>query len=176
MGARSALARETPPPAHLSQNPDRACQSAMHRAPTPRVARAPGPGAAPPGSAARARWLHPVARALDAAPAPVAFFFRDDDAGWGDARLAALLDVFASHATWLDLAVIPRALDAGLARELLAREGVGLHQHGLAHANHEPEGLRRCEFGPARPAALQRADIVEGRERLEDLLGERAEP
>ena len=30
--------------------------------------------------------------ALDAARAPVPVFFRDDDAGWGDARLLALLD------------------------------------------------------------------------------------
>ena len=36
-------------------------------------------------------------------------------------------------------------------RELAARPGVGLHQHGLAHANHEREG-RKCEFGPSRDA------------------------
>jgi len=122
-----------------------------------------------------APWLRPVERAL-AAAAPARFFFRDDDAGWGDERLLALLDVFDAHAAWVDLAVIPRALDAGLARELLARERVGLHQHGLAHANHEPEGRRRCEFGLARPEAAQRADILEGRERLRELLGDRLDP
>ena len=41
----------------------------------------------------------------------------------------------------------------------VARPGVGLHQHGLAHVNHEREG-RRCEFGPARGAAAQRRDIA----------------
>ena len=120
-----------------------------------------------------ASWHRPIESALDRAPAPVAFFFRDDDAGWDDARLLALLDVFGS--TWVDLAVIPRALDPGLARELAAREGVGLHQHGLAHANHEPVG-RKCEFGPARDAAQQRADIAEGRELLAALLGSRVDP
>ena len=121
-------------------------------------------------------WLRPVERALEAAAGGVPFFFRDDDAGWGDERLLALLDVFESRGTWVDLAVIPRALGADLARELLARERVGLHQHGLAHANHEPEGRRKCEFGPARTAAQQRADIVAGRTRLQELLGERLDP
>ena len=66
-------------------------------------------------------------------------------------------------------------LDAGLARELAARPEVGLHQHGLAHVNHEREG-RKCEFGPARGAAAQRRDIAEGRERLAALLGARVDP
>jgi hypothetical protein len=70
--------------------------------------------------------------------------------------------------------VIPLALDAGLASELRARP-VGLHQHGLAHVNHEREG-RKHEFGPARDAAAQRRDIEEGRERLADLLGDRVDP
>lgn len=129
-------------------------------------------------------WLAAIGEALDAAPAPVPVFFRDDDAGWADGRLLALLDVLAARgsrpgpggasAVPVDLAVIPRALGPGLARELLARD-VGLHQHGLAHANHEREG-RKHEFGPARRAARQRADIAEGRERLAELLGDRVDP
>jgi len=120
-------------------------------------------------------WLRPVAAALDAARAPVPVFFRDDDAGWDDARLFALLDAFAARSLPVDLAVIPRALGPALARELLARPGVGLHQHGLAHVNHESAG-RKCEFGPSRPAAAQRGDIEEGRARLAALFGGRADP
>lgn len=119
--------------------------------------------------------MRPVERALEPAER-AGFFFRDDDAGWAGPRLLALLDVFDAHATWVDVAAIPRALDAGLARELVARERIGVHQHGLAHANHEPEGRRRCEFGPARTAGRQRADIAEGRERLAQLLGDRLDP
>jgi hypothetical protein len=119
-------------------------------------------------------WLQPVQEALDAADAPVRVFFRDDDAGWGDARLLALLDAFAAVSLPVDLAVIPLAIDTGLASELRARP-VGLHQHGLAHVNHEREG-RKHEFGPARDAAAQRRDIEEGRERLADLLGDRVDP
>ncbi|MEA2133285.1 MAG: hypothetical protein QOC68_1194 [Solirubrobacteraceae bacterium] len=120
-------------------------------------------------------WLWPVEAALDAAIPPVPFFFRDDDAGWGDARLVALLDRFAACSLPVDLAVIPRALDAGLASELASRRRVGLHQHGVAHANHEREG-RKCEFGPARGPAAQRRDIEAGRARLADLLGARVDP
>jgi peptidoglycan/xylan/chitin deacetylase (PgdA/CDA1 family) len=128
-----------------------------------------------PTTHVKAAWLGAVAGALDAAPAAVPFFFRDDDAGWGDARLVALLDLFAARALPVDLAVIPAELDAGLARELLARPGVGLHQHGFAHLNHEPEG-RKCEFGPSRPMERQREDVAAGRERLAGLLGDRVDP
>jgi peptidoglycan/xylan/chitin deacetylase (PgdA/CDA1 family) len=116
-----------------------------------------------------------MTEALDAAPAPVPIFFRDDDAGWGDERLFALLDALAARGVPVDVAVIPCALDAAVARELRGRPGVGLHQHGRSHANHEREG-RKHEFGPTRPAARQRADIADGRERLEALLGDGVDP
>jgi hypothetical protein len=123
----------------------------------------------------RDSWLTPVAVALDAAPAPVDVFFRDDDAGWDDGRLLELVGRFAAAGVPLDLAVIPEAVTPGLAAELRDRPGLGLHQHGLAHANHEPQG-RKCEFGPSRPAPQQRADIAAGRERLRELLGEALQP
>src|SRR3954468_14638979 len=112
--------------------------------------------------------------ALDDAPAPVEVFFRDDDAGWGDERLLALVALFERHGLPLDLAVIPAELSPALAQELRGR-AVGLHQHGYAHVNHEREG-RKCEFGPSRSRAQQRDDIARGRERLGELLGERLDP
>ena len=115
------------------------------------------------------RWLDPVAAALDAAPSPVPVFFRDDDAGWRDDRLRALLDRFEVHRVPLDVAAIPQALGRGMARELVAR-GVPVHQHGLAHVNHEPDG-RRHEFGPSRVAEVQRADIEAGRTLLAERIG-----
>ena len=118
-------------------------------------------------------------QALDEAPAPVTFFFRDDDAGWRDDRLAELLDVFAAYAAPIDLAAIPRDLTPGLAAALVARadEGqpVGIHQHGYAHANHQTEG-RKCEFGSERSFAAQREDIADGRRLLGDLLGPALQP
>ena len=112
--------------------------------------------------------------ALDASPG-VDVFLRDDDAGWADDRLLTLLDLVAERGLPVDLAVIPRALGATLASELAAR-AVGLHQHGLAHANHEPEGIRKHEFGPSRDAQQQRADIVAGRELLRERLYGRVDP
>ena len=118
-------------------------------------------------------WLGPVAAALDAHPG-ARVFFRDDDAGWDDARLFDLLDLFDSRGVPLDLAVIPEELDAGLARAL-SRGASALHQHGFAHVNHEREG-RKCEFGPARDVVDQVRDIVAGQQRMRVLLGDRVDP
>ena len=115
-----------------------------------------------------------LVRALDAAARPVDVFFRDDDAGWEDARLLELIARFAEHGVPLDLAVIPAELHEGLAARL-ADSHAGLHQHGYAHTNHQVEG-RKCEFGPARARAEQHADIAAGQERLTELLGERVDP
>jgi hypothetical protein len=124
-------------------------------------------------------WLQPLRAALDAAPEPVTFFFRDDDAGWRDDRLEALLDVFATYAVPIDLAAIPRDMTPNLAAALVARadggQPVGIHQHGYAHRNHQVEG-RKCEFGTERPAAAQRHDIADGQRVLRDLLGPALEP
>jgi hypothetical protein len=125
-------------------------------------------------------WLEPLQRALNAARHRVGFFFRDDGAGWSDERLQALLAVFERRAVPLDLAVIPAALSANLARELSARLRtapalLGVHQHGYAHSNHEPAG-RKCEFGDARSPAEQRRDLAAGAEILRASFGAQVEP
>src|SRR5437588_13117714 len=99
-------------------------------------------------------WLDPLRAALDGAPGPVDFFLRDDDAGWSDERLLAMLELVDRHSLALDLAVIPQALTRSLAQSLIGRSGqsggrLGLHQHGLAHRSHEPDG-RKSEFGASR--------------------------
>jgi hypothetical protein len=125
-------------------------------------------------------WLDPVSKALDDARSPVDLFFRDDDVGWDDRGLWALLDLVSEHSLPLDLAVIPCALGDALARSLQARVDssatrVAVHQHGYAHVNHEPTG-RKYEFGPSRSASLQSRDIAEGRRRLQYHLGPLVEP
>lgn len=117
-------------------------------------------------------WLDPLAHALDGLAAPLDVFFRDDDGGWEDGRLAALIDLFDLHVMPLDVAVIPQALEGAMARELRARAAhgrLGLHQHGFRHENHEAVG-RKCEFGPSRADDVQRHDIACGKARLETLL------
>ena len=121
-------------------------------------------------------WLDPVRAALEAKATGV--FFRDDDAGWAADRLCAVLDRFERHGLPVDVAVIPAALDRRLAAELRRRaatQRLGLHQHGYAHRNHEPDG-RKYEFGSHRPAGRQRRDIAAGAARLDDLLGGLTQP
>jgi hypothetical protein len=120
-------------------------------------------------------WLESLRDALDAAPTPRTFYFRDDDGGWATGRLLALLDVFNHYSIPLEVAVIPAALDRRLAGALRRRPELesgllGFHQHGFMHTNHEPDG-RSCEFGPARSAGVQRRDIAAGARRLSELLG-----
>ncbi len=116
-----------------------------------------------------------IATALAARAQPLDIFFRNDDAGWSQDALDPLLDLFAERAMPIDLAVIPAALEDKTAKRLTQwchdHPGIGLHQHGYAHLNHEPAGSRKCEFGAARPHDRQLADIVAGRMRLLSLLG-----
>ncbi len=121
-------------------------------------------------------WLDPLRAALDGREAPVWFFFRDDDAGWDDAALEALLDVFEPHGLPLDVAAIPMAATARTVEVITARQTSGrydlrVHQHGLAHLNHEPEA-RKCEFGMSRSPEQQRDDIARGRDVLRGLFGD----
>ena len=123
-------------------------------------------------------WLDPLRAVLDDSEAPVRFFFRDDDAGWADDALERLLDVFEPYGVPLDVAAIPEAVTPRTVALLTARASSGrndlaVHQHGLAHVNHEPEG-RKCEFGVSRSVAEQTADIAAGRELLGSKLGDLA--
>ncbi len=125
-------------------------------------------------------WLDPLREVLDTKPEKTLFFFRDDDAGWEDKRLFALLSLFEHLALPLDVAVIPMAITEELAKKLRTRveaapERLSVHQHGFAHTNREPAG-RKCEFGPARRFAEQYADISVGKQLLEEYLGEMAAP
>jgi hypothetical protein len=112
--------------------------------------------------------------ALDRRDEPLTLFFRDDDAGWGMDALDAMVGVFERYDCPVDLAVIPAALTQENAGRLntwtTSHHGIGLHQHGYAHQNHEAEGVRKCEFGSARPVERQCADIMMGRARLASML------
>lgn len=125
-------------------------------------------------------WLDPLRARLDLAAGPIRFFFRDDDGGWGDARLEALLGVFARHRVPIDLALIPAAVEPALARNLqrrvLSAPGLlGLHQHGFRHVDHQVAG-RRCEFGAGRSFEEQRSDIAAGAAMLHGWFAEAIDP
>jgi hypothetical protein len=121
--------------------------------------------------------LTPVLEALDAARAPLEFFLRDDDAGWDDANLIALLQTISRAGVPIDLAAVPMAVSEQLASELCSRidaapDRISVHQHGYSHTNHQTKS-RACEFGSARNARAQELDLVRGRARLQQQLGSR---
>ncbi len=120
-------------------------------------------------------WLNPLRTRLDTGGDPIRFFFRDDDVGWADNRLWALLDRFRRVSIPVDLAVIPALLTTPLITELRGRVErsagrVGVHQHGWAHVNHEPEG-RRSEFGNSRRPADLTADLQRGSTAMREAFG-----
>ncbi len=125
-------------------------------------------------------WLDPLRKALDETPGPIPFFFRDDDAGWEDARLFELLRLVAEHNVPIDVAAIPKSLSRTTARRLRKMveadsARLSIHQHGYAHVNHELEG-KKNEFGPSRSWREQLEDVKAGQSLLKDLLGSITEP
>ena len=125
-------------------------------------------------------WLTSLEQALDTAPQPIVFFFRDDDAGWEDLHLFELIRIFGEYDLPLDLAVIPTSIRNTTAARLRALvemfpHKISLHQHGYAHLNHEQNG-RKSEFGESRAGALQLADITRGRQLLAELFGPVVDP
>jgi len=124
--------------------------------------------------------LSSIAAAIERRRKPLTVFFRDDDIGWANEKLAALCNRFAHFDAPLDLAVIPGSLDGDTANDVIRiireySQILGLHQHGYTHTNHQHSG-RKCEFGNSRSFEEKSRDIALGRERLHKILGELIDP
>ena len=120
-------------------------------------------------------WLDPLRKALDESDTGIDFFFRDDDVGWANDELRALLACFRRHSVPLDLAAIPTALTPEFADEISVAHDeapalLGIHQHGFSHTNHEVLG-RKCEFGLSRTQEAQHWDIQLGKMKLDAMFG-----
>ncbi|NNE53202.1 MAG: hypothetical protein HKN30_12480 [Sulfitobacter sp.] len=94
------------------------------------------------------------------------FWWRDDDARAPTPALDRLIGLSERTGTPLHLAVVPENIDPGLKARLEATVEVYVFQHGFAHLNHEPKGMRASEVGVSRPLALQEADLRDGWRRL----------
>ncbi len=117
-----------------------------------------------------------LAAALDALPAPVTVWWRDDDAGHDDTRLRRLLALARGRAAPLALAVVPAWLEPIAAGAILGCPEAAVLQHGVAHADHARPGEKKVELGgPADREALS-AGLAAGRERLRAAFGERFLP
>jgi len=121
----------------------------------------------------------PLQRVLDqwaAAGHLARFWLRDDDAVTPTSALDRLLEIGASHAVPLTLAVIPQPTGPALAGRLAQCERVEVAVHGWAHANHARPGRKSCELGDDRPSADVLVELAAGLHRLGDLHGSRAVP
>jgi hypothetical protein len=108
---------------------------------------------------------------LDRWPARKAtFWWRDDDASAPSAALDRLLGLCEQP---LALAVVPAKLRTSLA-ERLAGSRVDVLQHGFKHANHQPRGEKKAEFGNARALAVMQEELARGWQRLAAVFGQRA--
>jgi hypothetical protein len=127
-----------------------------------------------PGAPRHEPWADPwgqLEQELDAwdAARPATFWWRDDDAVAGGARLDRLLALSAEMGAPLALAVIPARLDVSLGAALAASAAeVCVLQHGFAHLNHAPrgQGLGAWELGLHRGEAAVLGDLITGREIL----------
>ena len=90
------------------------------------------------------------------------FWWRDDDTEAPTADLERLIALAERFSAPLHLAVVPHAIDPGLAPRLGASPLVYALQHGFSHKNHEPKGARASEVGVNRDIALQEADLTLG--------------
>jgi len=121
-----------------------------------------------------------VAKGLAEGTGQAHMFFRADDIGVPGQQFSHLIRLFQAHKLPLCLAVVPTWITADRLNTLQEDTGVAdsqwcWHQHGWLHRNYEAVGKNQ-EFGPARPAASQIADLKKGRERLLKILGKRFSP
>lgn len=111
--------------------------------------------------------------ALDAAPAPVSFWWRDDDTGVDDPALDGLLGLARELAVPLALAVVPGWLAEATVARIKGQDAVWVLQHGWAHVDHARDGERKIELGGAIAWERLRAQLERGRAILAEAFGAR---
>jgi hypothetical protein len=117
-----------------------------------------------------------LADAVAAAPAPVRFWWRDDDAGRDDERLVPLLRLAERRAAPVALAVVPRWLEEACRVRILAAGSATVLQHGISHADHAVPPAKKIELGGSAAREQLLADLRRGRELLAGAFGSRFVP
>jgi hypothetical protein len=98
-------------------------------------------------------------------------WWRDDDAGPDDGRLAGLLGRRRALGVPLALAVVPAWLAAPTVRLLAGDPGSAVLQHGFDHTSHAAPGRRKQELAAEAPAAALDRRLAEGRSVLARAFG-----
>lgn len=120
-----------------------------------------------------------LARELDAWHAQgraATLWWRDDDACRDSPRLRQLLAIARAHRVPVVLAVIPATADRTLVAALADCPQASVVQHGYAHANHAPPGVRSAELGAHRSVHERVAELAAGRTMLARLFAHRFAP
>ena len=117
-----------------------------------------------------------LAAALDASPAPVRFWWRDDDAGADSEQLTTLARLAASRRAPVALAVVPAWLTAACVERIGGCTSVTVLQHGVAHADHAAPSDKKIELGGLAARQEMLAALADGRDRLADAFGAAFEP
>lgn len=129
----------------------------------------------PSDLAARIETCVRDARAPSGNAEPACIYFRADDVAVPGRRFYRMMELFSQYRVPLSLAVVP----AWLTQERwdsLQNTGVRSsslwcwHQHGWRHVNHEKIGKNQ-EFGSVRLYSELKHDILKGKRRLENILG-----
>jgi hypothetical protein len=117
-------------------------------------------------------WRELEAR-LDACAArgeAIRLWWRDDDAGRDHPALARLLELAERRDLPLALAVVPLWLEPPVQALIAAGARTTVLQHGFAHANHAPPGMRSLELG-GRDLGTVTDELAAGRALLIDAFG-----
>jgi len=129
----------------------------------------------PPDLAARIEACIRDARTRSGNTQAACIYFRADDVAVPGGAFCRMMELFSHYRIPLSLAVVP----AWLTRERWnAIQNTGgrssllwcWHQHGWRHVNHETTGKKQ-EFGSARLSSEIKHDLLKGRQRLENILG-----
>ena len=97
-------------------------------------------------------------------------WWRDDDAVEVTPQLERLIELAETHQIKVTLAVIPAKATPDLATRVANHPHIDIVQHGLSHANHEPDGQKKAELGSHRPSAAVLSDITIGAHQLKCLF------
>jgi hypothetical protein len=100
----------------------------------------------------------------------IRLWWRDDDAGREHAALERLIELAERRDLPLALAVVPLWLEPPVQALIAASARTTVLQHGFAHANHAPAGVKAVELGGRDLGAIV-AELEEGRAALIDAFG-----
>ena len=103
-------------------------------------------------------------------------WWRDDDAIEPTPALDRLLGLAEAFTAPLHLAIVPQPAKLELADRLRGLSGVFALTHGWKHTNHALPDRKKAEFGADRPLPVILQNITAGRERMQELFGEKALP